>query len=152
MKKRVLIAITVIILIGISYFGLQMFKIESEKKALDNTIYKGDIEFAKQDLNQATELKNGRWRITTDSLAGFEIENGKLIMFSGSQKIDSNGIYDFKISTSYLEELSMHSQPIEFLFLTNKTDSIDYLILGSSERKVSLIQIPDGEKHVYIME
>jgi hypothetical protein len=91
-----------------------------------------------------TKLKNGRWISTTDSLAGIEIKNGKWIMFYKGMKTDSSNIYDYQITRKYSKDLSEKPNPIEYLKLTNQSDTLDYAILECSLELISLSYIPRG--------
>lgn len=152
MKKRILITISAILFIVISYVGFQIIKIEKEKKMLEKTIRVGDFLFVRKDLKQPTKLKNGLWKNATDSLSGFEIENGKLTFLYDGKKIGQNDIYDYEILTEYISELKTQSQSLEHLILRNKSDTLNYLIFDSSDKKVNLSHVPSGKNHVYTTE
>ena len=95
-------------------------------------------------ITDLTEFKNGRWISTTDSLAGIEIDNGKWIQFYKGIKTDSSDIYEFKIRREYFKELETEHKPIEYLTLTNQSDTLEYTILEYKNELLSLSYIPRG--------
>jgi hypothetical protein len=96
------------------------------------------------ELIKLTEFKNGRWISTSDSLSGIEIKNEKWVLFYKGMKTDSTDIYDFKIRREYFKELGTEHKPIEYLTLTNESDTLDYSILEYSKELLSLSYIPRG--------
>lgn len=101
-------------------------------------------EFKEKQIITRTEFKSGRWISTTDSLAGIEIKNDKWIMFYKGMETDSTDIYDIKIRREYFKELGTEHKPIEYLTLTNESDTLDYSILEYSKGLLSLSYIPRG--------
>ena len=99
-----------------------------------------------------TEFHNGRWISEKDSLAGLEIKNGKMIMFYKGTKIDTTGIYDIFMNREHLTVLGTEHKPFEFLRLTNKTDTLEYSIIGYNENVLSLIYLPRGNHLIYVPE
>ncbi|WP_055446223.1 hypothetical protein [Lacinutrix mariniflava] len=141
MKKGVLITIIGIVIIGISYFGIEMFDFA---KGVNEGAKKIKIELERKPITKLTELKNGRWINTIDSLAGIEIKNGKWIMFYKGMETDSSDLYDFKIRKEYKKELGTEHKPFEYLTITNDSDTLEYSILEYSNELLSLSYIPRG--------
>lgn len=102
------------------------------------------IAIKEKQIIKLTEFEDGRWISTTDSLSGIEIKNDKWIMFYKGMETDSTDIYDFKIRTEYFKELGTEHKPIEYLTITNQSDSMEYSILEYSPNSLSLIYIPRG--------
>lgn len=141
MKKGILITIISIIIIGIAYFGIEMFDFA---KGVKEDAKKTEIELEQNPIIKLTKFKNGRWISTVDSLAGIEIKNGKWIMFYKGMETDSSDIYDFKIRREYIKELGTEHKPFEYLTITNDSDTLEYSILEYSSELLSLIYIPRG--------
>ena len=141
MKKGVLITIIGIIIIGIAYLGIEMFDFA---KGVKEDAKKNKIELKQNPFVKLTEFKNGRWISTTDSLAGIEIINGKWIMFYKGIETDSSDIYDFKIRREYIKKLGTEQKPLEYLSLTNYSDTLEYSILKYSNEFLSLSYISRG--------
>ena len=141
MKKGVLITIIGIIIIGITYFGIEMFDFA---KGVKEDAQKSGKELEQKPIIKLTEFKNGRWISTTDTLAGIEIKNGKWIMFYKGMETDSSDIYDFKIRREYIKELGTEHKPFEYLDITNDSDTLNYSILEYSNELLSLSYIPRG--------
>lgn len=141
MKKGVLITLIGIIIIGITYFGIETFAFT---KGVKQDVKKNETEFKQNPFVKLTEFKNGRWISTTDSLAGIEIINGKWIMFYKGMETDSSDIYDFKIRRAYIKELGTEHKPFEYLTITNYSDTLEYSILKYSDEFLSLSYISRG--------
>lgn len=141
MKKGILITLIGIIIIGISYFGNEMFEFA---KGVKEDAKKRKIELQQNPIIKLTEFKNGRWINTVDSLAGIEIKNGKWVMFYKGMESDSSTVYDFKIRGEYIKELGTQDKPFEYLTITNDADTLEYSILEYSNELLSLIYIPRG--------
>jgi hypothetical protein len=109
-----------------------------------NESKRSEIKKDKTELVKLTEFKNGRWISTSDSLAGIEIKNEKWVMFYKGMETDSTDIYDFKIRREYFKELGTEHKPIEYLTLTNESDTLDYSILKYNKELLSLSYIPRG--------
>ena len=135
MKKGILITIIGIIIIGITYFGIEMFDFE---KGVKEDAKKNEIKLEQNPIIKLTEFKNGRWISTVDSLAGIEIKNGKWIMFYKGMETVSSYVYDFKIRREYTKELGTENKPIEYLTITNNSDTLEYCILEYSRNLLSL--------------
>ncbi len=141
MKKEVLITIIGIIIIGIAYLGIEMFDFA---KGVKEDAKKNKIELKQNPFVKLTEFKNRRWISTTDSLAGIEIINEKWIMFYKGIETDSSDIYDFKIRREYIKKLGTEQKPLEYLTLTNYSDTLEYSILKHSDELLSLSYISRG--------
>ena len=141
MKKGILITIIGIVIIGIAYFGIEMFEFA---KGVQEDAQKNGIELEKKPIVKLTKFKNGRWISTVDSLSGIEIKNGKWIMFYKGMETDSSDIYDFKIRREHIKELGIEHKPFEFLTITNDSDTLEYSILEYSNDLLSLSYIPRG--------
>lgn len=139
--KKIIIAGFIITFLSflITVLTLEYWKTNSNKNEQIN-----ETDFLEKPIIKLTEFKNGRWISTTDSLAGIEIKNGKWIMFYKGYKTDSTDIYDFKINRKYFKDLSTEHKPIEYLKLTNQSDTLDYTILEYSDESLSLSYIPRG--------
>ncbi|MGB1393682.1 MAG: hypothetical protein ACPG6G_05495 [Flavobacteriaceae bacterium] len=116
----------------------------SSDKAENNQSTTEDISKDSTSIIELTEFKNGRWISLTDSLAGIEIKNGKWIMFYKGMETDSTDIYDFKIQREYFKEIVTEHKPIEYLTITNQSDTLKYSILEYSQESLSLIYMPRG--------
>lgn len=149
MKKGILITIIGIVIIGITYFGIEMYEFA---KGVQEDIPKNKIEFEQKPIIKLTEFINGRWISTIDSLSGIEIKNGKWIMFYKGMKTDSSDVYDFKIRREYIKELGTEHKPFEFLTITNDSDTLEYSILEYSNELLSLSYIPRGNTLNYKSE
>lgn len=149
MKKGVLITLIGIIIIGITYFGIETFAFT---KGVKQDVKKNETEFKQNPFVKLTEFKNGRWISTTDSLAGVEIINGKWIMFYKGMETDSSDIYDFKIRRAYIKELGTEHKPFEYLTITNYSDTLEYSILKYSDEFLSLSYISRGNTLNYERE
>ncbi|WP_452225816.1 hypothetical protein [Lacinutrix cladophorae] len=106
------------------------------QKTITDSVSKPKIEL--------TKFKNGRWISTTDSLSGIEIKNEKWILFYKGIKTDSSDIYEFKIRREYFKELGTEHKPVEYLTLTNQSDTLEYSILEYNNELLSLSYIPRG--------
>lgn len=149
MKKGVLITLIGIIIIGITYFGIETFAFT---KGAKQDVKKNKTELKQNPFVKLTEFKNGRWISTTDSLAGIEIINGKWIMFYKGMETDSSDIYDFKIRRAYIKELGTEHKPFEYLTITNYSDTLEYSILKYSDEFLSLSYISRGNTLNYERE
>lgn len=141
MKKNILITIIGIIIIGIAYFGIEIFDFT---KGINEDPRKNKIEFEQSYNAEITEFKNGRWISTTDSLSGIEIKNEKWIIFYKGVETKSSDIYSFKIRREYIKELGTQHKPFEYLTITNKSDTLEYSILNYNNKLLSLSFIPRG--------
>jgi len=141
MKKGVLITLIGIIIIGITYFGIETFAFT---KGVKQDVKKNKTELKQNSFVKLTEFKNGRWISTTDSLAGIEIINRKWIMFYKGMETDSSDIYDFKIRRAYIKELGTKHKPFEYLTITNYSDTLEYSILKYSDEFLSLSYLSRG--------
>lgn len=141
MKKGILITIIGVIIIGVAYFGIEMFDFA---KGVKEDTKKNKIELEQKPTIKLTEFKNGRWISTVDSLAGIEIKKGKWIMFYKGMETDSSDVYDFKVRRKYLKELGTEHKPFEYLTITNDSDTLEYSILEYSNELLSLSYIPRG--------
>ncbi|WP_394908025.1 hypothetical protein [uncultured Mesonia sp.] len=141
MKKGILTTIIGIVIIGIAYFGIEMFEFA---KGVKEDAQKNGIKLEQKPIVKLTEFKNGCWISTADSLSGIEIKNGKWIMFYKGMETDSSDIYNFKIRREYIKELGTEHKPFEFLTITNDSDTLEYSILEYSKELLSLSYIPKG--------
>lgn len=139
MKKRITLVILLLSIAGVSYVGFSMFKFAEDVKK--------DAE--QYPIIEFTEFKNGRWISESDSLAGLEIKDGKMIMFYKGYEIDSTDIYDIYINREYITALGTEHKPFEFLRLTNATDTLEYSILGYSNTTLSLMYLQRGNLLIY---
>ncbi|MFD2561853.1 hypothetical protein [Aquimarina rubra] len=156
--KRIIVAGFVITLLSflITILTLKLWNKESKEIEADNptdtkiSVSDKEREIKNTNLIKLANFENGIWFNEEDTLSGIEISNQKWIMSIIGTKTDSADIYDFEITRSYLKEIRTMSQPIELLRLTNKTDTLDYLILNYDQKKFSLSHIPSGKTYVYI--
>ena len=141
MKKRILITIIGIIIILITYFGIEIFDFE---KGVKEDAKKNEIELEQNPIIKLTEFNNGRWISTVDSLAGIEIKNGKWIMFYKGMETNYSNVYDFKIRREYIKEFGAENKSFEYLTITNDSDTLEYSILEYSINLLSLSYISRG--------
>jgi hypothetical protein len=141
MKKGILITIIGIIIIGITYFGIEIFDFA---KGVKEDAKKNEINPEQKPIIKLTEFKNGRWISTVDSLAGIEIENGKWIIFYNGMETNISNVYDFKIRGEHMKELGPEHKPIEYLTITNDFDTLEYCILEYSSKLLSLSYMSRG--------
>ena len=124
----------------------------NNNEAENNQNQTNDINKNSTSIVKLTKFKNGRWISTADSLSGIEIKNGKWVVFYKGIETDSTDIYDYKIRREYFKELGTEHKPIEFLTITNQSDTLDYSILEYSPESLSLIYIPRGNTLNYKLE
>ena len=141
MKKRILITIIGIIIILITYFGIEIFDFA---KGVKEDAKKNEIELEQNPIIKLTEFNNGRWISTVDSLAGIEIKNGKWIMFYKGMETNYSNVYDFKIRREYINEFGTENKSFEYLTITNDSDTLEYSILEYSINLLSLSYISRG--------
>ena len=141
MKKGVITTIIGIIIIGVTYFGIEMFDFA---KGVKEYAKKNKIEVEQNPDIKLTEFKNGRWISTVDSLAGIEIKNGKWTMFYKGMEPDFWSVYDFKVRREYIKDLGSENKPIEYLTITNDSDTLEYCILEYSSNLLSLSYMSRG--------
>jgi len=141
MKKGIIITIIGISIIGITYFGIEMFDFA---KGVKEDAQKNKIELEQNPDIKLTEFKNGRWISTVDSLAGIEIKNGKWIVFYKGMETSVSNVYDFKIRGEHLKELGTEHKPLEYLTITNDSDTLEYCILEYSSNLLSLSYMSRG--------
>ncbi|AUC15504.1 hypothetical protein BTO06_10285 [Tenacibaculum sp. SZ-18] len=149
MKKRILIVIIGIVIIIITYLGIEMLEFG---KGVQDDIHKNEIEREEKPTVKLTKFKNGRWLSTADSLSGIEIKNGKWIMFYKGVKTESSDMYDYTIRKEDRKELGNEYKYSEFLILSNDSDTLEYKILGYSDDFMSLIYTPRGNTLIYVPE
>lgn len=133
LEKKIVIAGIIITFLSflISIFTLNFWN--QDKNPIDQTA-----------IIKLTEFKNGRWISTTDSLSGIEIKNEKWIMFYKGMETDSTDFYEYKIRREYFKEFGTEHMPIEYLTITNQSDTLEYSILEYSPKSLSLIYMPRG--------
>ena len=141
MKKGILTTIIGIIILGIAYFGIEMFDFAKEVK---EDAKKNEIKLDQNSIIKPTEFKNGRWISTVDSLAAIEIKNGKWIMFYKGMETNFYNVYDFTIRREYIKELGLKNKPLEYITLTNGSDTLEYCILEYSTKLLSLSYLSRG--------
>lgn len=95
-------------------------------------------------LAESIGLNNGRWISKEDSNAGIEIKDGKLIMFYKSAEVNSNDVFDYKLT---------EHEGVEYLTLTDKTgDELKYSILEYSEDVFVMSYLARGNRLTYVKE
>lgn len=139
MKKNLFLIILGLLIFGLTAIGFNLFEY--------NDGVNKDVE--QYPIFDLTEFKNGRWICKSDSLAGLEIRDGKIIMFYQGHENDSADVYDIFINREYLLTLGTEHKPFEFLRLTNSTDTLEYSILGYNENSLSLMYLPRGNLLIY---
>lgn len=92
MKKNLFLIILGLLIIGLTAIGFIIFEY--------NYGVNKDVE--QYPIFELTEFKNGRWISKSDSLAGLEIRDGKIIMFYQGHENDSADVYDIFINREYL--------------------------------------------------
>lgn len=94
------------------------------------------------------QLMQGLWFHDQDSLASLTINHDQwTFQYKGEQdNFDDN--YSISI-TDKLPEFAKDAEDSEFLILTNKTDTLQYEILGLTDSLFSLMYFPAGKIHVY---
>ena len=112
---------------------------------------KNRIELEQKPIAKLTEFKNGRWISTIDSLSGIEIKNGKWIVFYKGREHFSS-IYDFKIRREFILESDALYKPLEYVTLTNDSDTLEYYIIQYSNELLSLSYIGRGNTLNYKLE
>ena len=133
MKKPLLI----LLFVPIVYSGCN-----NNKK--DGDAQKNRIEQEQNPIIKPTEFKNGRWISTIDSVSGIEIRNGKWIMFYKGRETESSSIYDFKIRRENVKGLGAENKTLEYLTITNDSNTLEYYILEYSNELLSLSYIGRG--------
>ena len=133
--KKVFMIIGGIVIIAITYFGIEMFDFAKELK---EDAKENKIEFEHNPDIKLTEFKNGRWISTDDSLSGIEIKNGKWILFYKGMETSVSNIYDFKVLSKRIKELGPEHKPLEYLMITNDSDTLEYCILEYNSNLLSL--------------
>lgn len=141
MKKGVLLITIGMVIVVIAYFGVQMFE---SVKGVQKDIQQNETKLEQKPIVKLTKFKNGRWISTVDPLSGIEIKNGKWTMFYKGMKTNSSNIYDYNIRKEHRKEMGNEHKPIEFLTLTNDSDTLEYAILEYSDRFMSLSYTPRG--------
>ncbi|WP_419211743.1 hypothetical protein ACNR9Q_13485 [Maribacter sp. X9] len=91
---------------------------------------------------EVTEFKNQRWISTTDSLSGIEIKKGKWILFYKGMETKPSDFYTPEIRKAKINETSR--KPIEYMTLTNSSDTLEYVVLEHTADFLSLSYIPRG--------
>ena len=95
-----------------------------------------------------TELKNGLWKNSIDSLSKVDVKNGKWIfLYNGLS--DSSDVYEMKITSELPKYVDRLLNPNDFLILSNKTDTLYYEIMGSDNKLFILRHFPSGKIYVY---
>ena len=137
MNKR-LLTITIALILGIAYFLYQMYPFA---EGVVNDIPK----------NQTT-LKDGRWVLENDTKSGIEIKEGKWSFSYIDTETSEDDIYDINITNELAEHADTEARPGEFIVLTNKSDTLNYEIMGYNDSIFGLMSFPNGRIHIYVPE
>lgn len=95
-------------------------------------------------INKLTEFKNGRWISTIDSLSGIEIRSDKWILFYNGIETTSSSIYDYRIRVEKVMGIGTENKTLEYLTLTNGSNTLEYYIIDYSDELLSLSYIGRG--------
>ncbi len=95
-------------------------------------------------INKFTEFKNGRWISTIDSLSGIEIRSDKWILFYNGVETTSSSIYDYRIRVENVKGVDAENKTLEYLTLTNGSNTLEYYIIDYSDELLSLSYIGRG--------
>ncbi|MBD3892169.1 hypothetical protein [Olleya marilimosa] len=131
-------------LIGVPLAAYHSYKSWNEAGNIANEDYQPKVSTSSQSY-----FKNSVWIHEEDSLAGIEIKNEKWILFYKGIEIDSTDIYDFRLTDQLPEFANTELKSGEFLVLTNKSDTLNYEILGYDKEQLSLMYLPRGKIHIY---
>jgi hypothetical protein len=90
----------------------------------------------------------GHWVHDEDSLATLTILKNQWTFNYASQQNMRDDKYSILISDK-LPEYLKDTENGEFLILTNRTDTLQYEILGLTDTTFSLMYFPSGKIHIY---
>jgi hypothetical protein len=99
-------------------------------------------------IKEAIKLMQGKWIHTNDSLSSISINNYQWTFEHQEKEVDSEDIYIIAFKEN-LPEFVNKTVKGEFLILTNKSDTLQYEILGISDTTFSLMYFPSGKIHRY---
>jgi hypothetical protein len=99
-------------------------------------------------VKETKKLMQGKWVHTNDSSSSIKISNYQWTFEYKEQEIDSEDIYTITLK-DILPEFVNKTEKAEFLILTNKSDTLQYEILGISDTTFSLMYFPSGKTHLY---
>ncbi|MBW6481987.1 MAG: carboxypeptidase-like regulatory domain-containing protein [Vicingaceae bacterium] len=94
------------------------------------------------------QLMQGLWFHDQDSLASLTINNYRWTFNYKGKQANADDNYSISI-TDKLPEFVEETENSEFLILTNKTDTLQYEILGLTDTTFSLMYFPAGKIHLY---
>lgn len=94
------------------------------------------------------ELMQGLWFHDKDSLASLTINNYQWTFNYEGKQTASDDNYSISI-TDKLSEFVDETEKSEFIFLTNKKDTMSYEILGLTDSTFSMMYLPAGKIHLY---
>jgi hypothetical protein len=98
--------------------------------------------------NKTLQLMQGHWVHDEDSLATLTILKNQWTFNYASQQNMRDDKYSILISDK-LPEYLKDTENGEFLILTNRTDTLQYEILGLTDTTFSLMYFPSGKIHIY---
>jgi len=94
------------------------------------------------------QLMQGLWFHDQDSLASLTINNNQWTFKYKGEQPNSDDNYSISITNS-LPEFVKETENAEFLILTNKSDTLEYEILGLTDSTFSMMYFPTGKIHLY---
>ncbi|ALM08256.1 hypothetical protein SB49_10915 [Sediminicola sp. YIK13] len=111
-----------------------------------------DIKTENSIESKTSYFRQGIWINEKDSLVGIEIKGGNWIMFYKGQEIDPTDIYEFTITNELPKYTNTKLKAGKFLILTNKSDTLNYEILGYNKEFLNLKYFPKGNILTYRKE
>lgn len=99
-------------------------------------------------LQTTLQLMQGLWYHDQDSLATVTIDKEFWTFNYKGEQSDTDDNYSISI-TDRLPEYVKQTENLEFLILTNKTDTLKYEILGLTDTTFSLMYFAAGKIHLY---
>jgi hypothetical protein len=99
-------------------------------------------------LQTTLQLMQGLWFHDQDSLATVTIDKEFLTFHYKGEQSNTDDKYSISI-TDKLPEYVKQTENLEFLILTNQTDTLQYEILGLTDTTFSLMYFPAGKIHLY---
>lgn len=118
-------------------------KFQAQLDSIDNVMNKGVLQ-----SKTTIHLMQGLWFHDQDSLASLTINNYQWTFNYKGEQTNSNDNYVISI-TDKLPEFVKETEKTEFIILTNKTDTLQYEILGLTDSTFSMINFPSGKIHLY---
>jgi hypothetical protein len=118
-------------------------KFQNQLDSIDNTTNRERIQ-----SKTTMQLIQGNWFHDQDSLALITINNSRwTFSYEGEQTTSEDSC--LILITNKLPEFTKETENAEFIILTNKTDTLQYEILGLTDSTFSLMYFPTGKVHLY---